>query len=196
MNNEIVGDNMDEIVGDQLVGDGFEGDYGNEYGSEFGDDGMGDQSVGAGEFGDDYGADEAGATQRRRRMVRHHRMHRPQPSARQQAIHAHRLRSSRAVVSKGYTKSRVQSIGFESLQIAPHSSADIPTKPQVLFRGTRLIVGSAIAQFFTIDDIKVGMHVSVRWRRDCSRPRRSRRPRPGRMSLSTPAGPAWTSCCR
>ena len=31
-----------------------------------------------------------------------------------------------------------------------------PTKPQVLFRGTRLIVGSAIAQFFTIDDIKVG----------------------------------------
>jgi hypothetical protein len=157
MNNEIVGDNMDEIVGDQLVGDGFEGDYGNEYGSEFGDDGMGDQLVGAGEFGEDgYGADEAGATQRRRRMVRHHRMHRPQPSARQQAIHAHRLRSSRAVVSKGYTKSRVQSIGFESLQIAPHSSADIPTKPQVLFRGTRLIVGSAIAQFFTIDDIKVG----------------------------------------
>jgi len=156
MRDDIIGDGMhEEIVGDQLVGDDFGDEYGDDLGDEFGDDGTGDQLVGADDYaGDEYGAEETGALRRRRRMVHRRRM--PRRSPRQQAIHAHRLRSSKAVVSKSYSKSRVQSIGFQSLQVQPHTSADIPTKPQVLFRGTRLIVGSAIAQFFTIDDIKVG----------------------------------------
>ena len=155
MRDDIIGDNMhEEIVGDQLVGDDFGDEYGYDLGDDFGDDLTGDQLVGADEYGDDYSGEEMGALRRRRRMMRHHRGRRPSPK--QNAIRAHRLRSSKAVVSKSYTKSRVQSIGFQSLQVQPHTSADIPTKPQVLFRGTRLIVGSAIAQFFTIDDIKVG----------------------------------------
>jgi hypothetical protein len=155
MRNDIIGDNVhEEIVGDELVGDDFGDEFGDELGDEFGDDGTGDQLVGADEYGDDYGAEDIGALRRRRRMIRQRRMRRPSPK--QQAIRAHRIRSSKAVVTKSYTKSRVQSIGFQSLQVQPHTSADIPTKPQVLFRGTRLIVGSAIAQFFTIDDIKVG----------------------------------------
>ena len=155
MRDDIIGDNVhEEIVGDQLIGDDFGDEYGDDLGDDYGDDGSGDQLVGADEFGDEYGAEELGALRRRRRMVHHRRARRPSPK--QQAIRAHRLRSSKAVVSKSYTKSRVQSIGFQSLQVQPHTSADIPTKPQVLFRGTRLIVGSAIAQFFTIDDIKVG----------------------------------------
>ena len=155
MRDDIIGDNVhEEIVGDQLIGDDFGDEYGDDLGDDYGDDGSGDQLIGADEFGDEYGAEELGALRRRRRMVHHRRARRPSPK--QQAIRAHRLRSSKAVVSKSYTKSRVQSIGFQSLQVQPHTSADIPTKPQVLFRGTRLIVGSAIAQFFTIDDIKVG----------------------------------------
>ena len=158
MQQDIIGDDgHQEIVGDQLVGDDFAMGADADYGDDgYGDDGYGDQLVvGADDSsGDEYGAD-------RRYRHRYHR--RPMPRSaprqrpqRQQLIQAHRMRHSKAVVSRGYTKSRVQSIGFQSLQVQPHTSADIPTKPQVLFRGTRLIVGSAIAPFFTIDDIKVG----------------------------------------
>jgi hypothetical protein len=162
---DIMGDAYEEIVGDELVGEG--GDMGDEYGDDYSGDEYGDEYSGD-EYGDEYagdelgdqlvGADEIGAIRRRRRRRRRmpRQQHARRPTYRQDAIRAHKMRSSKLVVSRPYSKSRVQSIGFQSLQVPPRQSVDIPNKPQVLFRGTRLIVGSAIAPFFTIDDIKVG----------------------------------------
>jgi len=163
---DIVGEAHEEIVGEELVGDGEFGDEmysGDDYaGDDYaGDDYAGDDYAGDDYAGDDYageqlvGAEEIGALRRRRRMFRRRPMRR-RPSPKSQAIRAHKLRSANLVVQRPYSKGRVQSIGFQSLQVPPHQSVDIPNKPQVLFRGTRLIVGSAIAPFFTIDDIKVG----------------------------------------
>jgi hypothetical protein len=164
-NEDIFGDAHEEIVGDQLVGE-LDGELGDDgYGDDsYGDDGYGDDGYGDDGYGDDgyggeeqlVGADDLGAMRRRRRRPYRSHRHQRRPSPKRQAIMAHKLRASKAVVSRPYTKNRVQSIGFQSIGVQPHTSVDVPTKPQVLFRGTRLIVGSTIAQFFTIDDIKVG----------------------------------------
>jgi hypothetical protein len=54
------------------------------------------------------------------------------------------------------TESRELVIGLSSLAVAAAATATVTTRPQVLFRPTRLVVGSAFAPSFTIDDIKVG----------------------------------------
>lgn len=48
-------------------------------------------------------------------------------------------------------------LGIQSAStVAAGASEVITFRPQVLFRGTRLIIPDAIAPFFTIDDIKIG----------------------------------------
>lgn len=55
------------------------------------------------------------------------------------------------------TKSRIFPLGFESDgPVASNDSVTITSRPQVLFRGERLVVPSDIAGDFTIDDLKVG----------------------------------------
>ena len=55
------------------------------------------------------------------------------------------------------TKSRRFPLGFASVgTVAATTSATIVSRPQVLFRGERLVVPSDIAGDFTIDDVKVG----------------------------------------
>jgi len=55
------------------------------------------------------------------------------------------------------TKSRVFPLGFESAEaIDAGDSVTITSRPQVLFRGERLVVPSDIAGDFVIDDVKVG----------------------------------------
>jgi hypothetical protein len=55
------------------------------------------------------------------------------------------------------TNSRRFPLGFESTApIAAGASATITARPQVLFKGQRLVIPSDIAGNFTIDDLKVG----------------------------------------
>ena len=54
-------------------------------------------------------------------------------------------------------KSRVFPLGFESsAPVAAGASITIKSRPQVLFRGERLVLPSDIAGSFVIDDVKVG----------------------------------------
>ena len=64
--------------------------------------------------------------------------------------------TGKIVTQRGYTKGRVQSIGFATLALAPNTTVDIPSRPQALFRGTRLVIPTSIAASVVIEDIKVG----------------------------------------
>ena len=151
MGDEIVGDELgdeltgDEIVGDDLLGDEIVGDgiYGDEI---VGDDLLGDEIV-----GDDVMGRRI-FRRRRRRPNRRAQL----AAARRNAILQRKLASAKVVVKKPPQKSRVQSIGFNSKGIAPGDTIDIPARPQVKFRGTRLSIPSSIATSFLIEDLKVG----------------------------------------
>jgi hypothetical protein len=54
------------------------------------------------------------------------------------------------------TESRQLPIGFVSLAVAAGATVTVTTRPQILFRPTRLVIPSLTAPFFTIDDVKVG----------------------------------------
>jgi hypothetical protein len=55
------------------------------------------------------------------------------------------------------TRSRIFPLGFESDgTVAPGVSVVIVSRPQVLFRGERLVIPSDIAGDFVLDDVKVG----------------------------------------
>jgi len=69
---------------------------------------------------------------------------------------AKRLQSAKLVHHRKPTKNRIQSIGFTRAAVPPATTVEITARPQVLFRGTRLLVGSSIAASFVIEDIKVG----------------------------------------
>ena len=62
------------------------------------------------------------------------------------------------VRSQSYEKTREYPIGFDSgtTLIAAGAQASITVRPQIPFRGERLVVPSDIAGSFTIDDIRVG----------------------------------------
>ena len=151
MGDEIVGDELgdeltgEEIVGDDLLGDEIVGDgiYGDEI---VGDDLLGDEIV-----GDDVMGRRI-FRRRRRRPNRRAQL----AAARRNAILQRKLASAKVVVKKPPQKSRVQSIGFNSKGIAPGDTVDIPARPQVKFRGTRLSIPSSIAPSFLIEDLKVG----------------------------------------
>ena len=164
MHTDIMGD---DFLGDEL-GDDLEGE---ELGDEdigddiLGDDIMGDELVGVDDIlGDDIMGDYLVGAQaaRRRRM----RQARPAVAAAaaanakkallRKAILAKRLRNAAIVHKRGPSKSRVQPLGFSREAIAPGDTTEITARPQVLFRGRRLLVGSTIAGSFTIEDIKVG----------------------------------------
>lgn len=76
---------------------------------------------------------------------------------RQQAAARILARAGVLVREKKPTKARRFPIGFTSDGVIPAGgSAVIVTRPQVLFKGERLVVPSDIAGDFVIDDIKVG----------------------------------------
>ncbi|MDX2087868.1 MAG: hypothetical protein SFX73_08460 [Kofleriaceae bacterium] len=160
MGDDILGDELgDDLVGDDIMGDDDVGDD-----LLVGDDLMGDELVGADDLvGDDLMGDYlVGAAPARRRA----RQMRPAAAAAsaaatkkalvRRAILAKRLRNATVVHKRGPTKSRVQPLGFSREAIPPGETTEITARPQVLFRGRRLLVGSSIASAFTIEDIKVG----------------------------------------
>lgn len=156
-----------DIMGDELVGDdlgdddvgALEGDeiadylVGDDLGDDVGDDLMGAADIMGDDIVGDYlvGVAKAAAKKKARR---------PQQSARsvliKRALLAKRLKEAKLVHTRKPTKNRVQSLGFTRAGIPPATTVEIVARPQVLFRGTRLLVGSSIAPAFTVDDIKVG----------------------------------------
>ena len=50
----------------------------------------------------------------------------------------------------------MQPLAFSRKAVPPSTTVEIVARLQVLFRVNRLLVGSSIAEFFVIDDIKVG----------------------------------------
>ena len=163
MHTDIMGDDLlgDEL-GDELLGDELGDDDDMADDMLIGDDLMGDELVGADDIlGEDIMGDYmVGAAPMRRRRLRQAR---PGPSAAlarkallRKAILAKRLRNATLVHKRGPTKSRVQPLGFSREAIPPGETTEITARPQVLFRGRRLLVGSSIAGSFTIEDIKVG----------------------------------------
>jgi hypothetical protein len=162
MQSDIVGD---ELVGDELVGDDLEGDeivgaldedaiddylVGEDVGADdlLGEDDMGDDLV-----GEEYlvGAKRKRARARRRKRAR-------AKALIKRAILAKRLKVAKAVHYRKPSKSRIQSIGFTRLAVPAGTSVEVVARPQELFRGTRLLVGSSIAAAFIIEDLKVGRH--------------------------------------
>lgn len=55
------------------------------------------------------------------------------------------------------SKARELPLGFDSVtDVTKATSARITARPQVAFRPDRLVVAAAIAEFFLIDDLKIG----------------------------------------
>ena len=55
------------------------------------------------------------------------------------------------------TQSRELPLGFDSVtDVTKATSAKITARPQVTFRPDRFVVAAAIAEFFLIDDLKIG----------------------------------------
>lgn len=55
------------------------------------------------------------------------------------------------------TQARELPLGFDSVtDVTKSTSAKITSRPQVTFRPDRLVVAAAVAEFFLIDDLKIG----------------------------------------
>jgi len=76
---------------------------------------------------------------------------------RKQAVAAILSRKGLVLKEEQPTHSRVFPLGFESsTTIAAGASATITSRPQVIFKGQRLVVPSDVAGSFVLDDVKVG----------------------------------------
>jgi hypothetical protein len=150
-------DSGEELVSGEEIGAEYEG---MGYDEASGDESGADEYVGADEYiGDESGGDESGGYEigafpfRRRRRRR--RMARRPPPKNSMAM-AKRLENAQVVRQVPHQKARKQSIGFVFDGLAPGTSTDITSRPQVLFRGTRLLIPSSIGQNIRVEDVKVG----------------------------------------
>lgn len=148
-----------EIMGDDLVGDDLLGDdVGDDalgdllVGEDVGDDVMGETEI----MGDDLVGDYLVGAAVKKKLQQNAKARAAKATAMRNAMLAKRLKLAKVVHSRGPTKSRIQSIGFTRAAVPANATVEITARPQVLFRGTRLMVGSSIAQNFVIEDIKVG----------------------------------------
>jgi hypothetical protein len=158
---DIMGDDLGDELGDDL-GDELGDDLGDDLGDELGDVLVGDDLMGDVDImGDDLVGDYLiGAPLKRRskRRLQVQQLRRKASTAQlvRQAMLAKRLKMAKMVHSRGPTKSRIQSIGFTRTAVPANTTVEITARPQVLFRGTRLLVSGSIATNFMIEDIKVG----------------------------------------
>jgi hypothetical protein len=160
MHADILGDDLGDELGDELMGDDLGDDLGDELGDELigdvlvGDDILGDVDI----MGDDLVGDYLVGAPLKRRSNRRLPAARKVNTARllRQAMLAKRLKTAKMIHRRGPTKTRIQSIGFTRTAVPANATVEITARPQVLFRGTRLLVGGSIASSFVIEDIKVG----------------------------------------
>jgi hypothetical protein len=169
---EMYGDEMyGEDVGDDLVsGPEMEGEeVGDEYvGDDVGYEEIAGEEIAGEDIGDDVGdymeGDEVGVRnpfRRRRRRRRVVRRAPPPPRMRpvspaRQAMAVKRLENAQVVRNVPHRKSRRQSVGFTFDSIAPGTTVDVVSRPQELFRGTRLLIPSVIGATLRVEDVKVG----------------------------------------
>lgn len=142
-------------IGDEFIGEDFDDEDPIEeliaatmgYGDEDDDD---DEMAGAYEIG--------ARRIRRRRPARRRMVSRRMPRGLIRRAAAARLAKSGAVLTtKGPTKAREYPIGLDSgANVAAGTQATVTARPQVIFRGERLVIPSDIAGNFVIDDIRVG----------------------------------------
>jgi hypothetical protein len=156
MHSDILGDDLlgDDLLGDEIVGDDLAGDEIADY--LVGDDLMGDDLLGDDIVGDDIVGDYLVGAERARRAQQSKGAARTRSSLVKRAILAKRLKNAKLVHQRKPTKSRIQPLGFNRKGVPPDTTVEIVARPQVTFRGRALKVGSSIAEFFTIEDIKVG----------------------------------------
>jgi hypothetical protein len=161
MHSDIMGD--DDLLGDDLAGDeDIMGDEIADYlvGADdiLGDDLLGDDLMGDTDImGDDIGDYLVGADRARRGpQAAVARKKNARAALLKRAMIAKRLKNAKLVHHRRPTKNRIQSLGFNRSAVPANTTVEIVARPQVLFRGTRLLVGSSIAPFFVVDDIKVG----------------------------------------
>lgn len=124
---------IEEIVGDDILGDGFVGE----------DDAAGirgiDALVGA------YKALKAQGTSKAARQA---------DSVK--ALISKRVEAGSIVRDVNPSKSREYVVGFDVTPVAGLGTQTIPKQPQVLFRPERIIVPSNVAFDFMISDVKIG----------------------------------------
>lgn len=146
---------MDIIGGwdrEEIIGDEFEGEVGDDY--AVGDDVESLLAMTGYDVGDEYAV---GAAPARRAALTP-----AQLSKRFQAARAAKMRKLVdprvvAVAPRRATRQREFALSFDSQSnLAAGSSRIISANPQVVFRGERLVVPSAIAGSFLIDSIVVG----------------------------------------
>lgn len=78
-------------------------------------------------------------------------------AVKQQAVATILARKGLVLREEQPTHSRVFPLGFESsTTILAGASATITSRPQVIFKGQRLVVPSDVAGTFVLDDVKVG----------------------------------------
>src|SRR6185436_8423364 len=99
--------------------------------------------------GEDASGDEIGL-----RLFRRKRRNKPRKVV--NPIVQQRLANQGVIVkTHGYSKGRSQSLGFESLGIAPNATVDVTANPQVLFKPKRLVY-TGPTNTFVIQDVKIG----------------------------------------
>ena len=162
MNADILGDDLGDELGDELIGDDLGDDLGDELGDDLVGDDLGDEIMGDVDImGDDIvgdyliGAPLKRRTKRRLQAVQAARKVNTAQLLRR-AMLAKRLKSAKMIHRRAPTKTRIQSIGFTRAGAPANATVEITARPQVLFRGTRLLVGGSVASNFVIEDIKVG----------------------------------------
>lgn len=85
-------------------------------------------------------------------------MSNPVASLAAQVMAAKRAATQTLVRDKSYSKSREWVIGLNSAAIVPvGAAATITQRPQVPFRGERLVIPTPVAVQFAIQDIRIGM---------------------------------------
>jgi hypothetical protein len=148
-----LGDELGDDLGDDILGDGIDGED-TLVGDDLGDDIMGDVDIMGDDLVGDYlvGAPLKRRSKRRLQAVRNAKAN----QVLRRAMLAKRLKTAKMIHRRGPTKTRIQSIGFTRAAVPANTTAEITARPQVLFRGTRLLVGGSIASSFVIEDIKVG----------------------------------------
>jgi hypothetical protein len=162
MHADILGDDLGDELGDELMGDDLGDDLGDELGDELigdvlvGDDILGDVDIMGDDLIGDYlvGAPIKRSTKRRLQVAAARKVNTSRLL--RQAMLAKRLKTAKMIHRRGPTKTRIQSIGFTRAGVPANATVEITARPQVLFRGTRLLVGGSIAASFVIEDIKVG----------------------------------------
>ena len=154
MSYELLGDEIEAIMGDDL--DDLEELVSGEY-DIMGDDDYDDDDPEVGYDDDDD--DEVGFRlwpKRKKRKKKRSRRGKAARAAAKRSAMAKVMRKSTMYKKSEPTKANELALGFTSLAVGAGATANITSRPQVIFRPERLVIPSSIAANFIVDDIRIG----------------------------------------